>query len=182
MLPLYLYMLEDSGILNGKSVDFSKLFGRQNLLRTISFITGPMAFLLYCMYQHQMTGYYFAFSIAQAGWYREFMFPLLSFFRRGDFATQFNSVYTIIVILIFGFSWKKFPLSLNVFIWISLLFPLFSGSVTSMQRFISVIFPFSMILGEWTFSLRNRNLLLVSLLALQLFAFHFWLVGSPFSY
>jgi hypothetical protein len=64
-----------------------------------------------------MTGYYFAFSIAQAGWYREFMFPLFAFFRRGDFATQFNSVYTILVIILSAMIWKKLPLSMNLLAW-----------------------------------------------------------------
>ena len=65
-----------------------------------------------------MTDHYFAFIKAQAGWYKEFMFPLLSLFRRGDLATQFNSVYTILFMLLAIVMAKKLPLSLNVLIWI----------------------------------------------------------------
>ena len=125
---------------------------------------------------------FFAFSVAQQGWYRDFMFPLLALFREGNVANQFNSIYTIAFILIAIFSWKKLPLSLNILIWLGLLLPLTSGSVQSMPRFISIIFPFTLIIGSWFYPSKKRYLLLTGLGLLQLLTFYFWLTGLPISY
>jgi hypothetical protein len=129
-----------------------------------------------------MTNEYFAFSIAQAGWYRRFMFPLLAFFRQGNFPTQFNSFYGIAAIIIAVFAWKRFPLSLNMLIWISLILPLSSGSVNSLPRFISIIFPLTIFIGSWLYKSRGRNWILTGLFGLQMITFYFWLISDPFSY
>jgi hypothetical protein len=181
LIPLYLYYLEQNGIISKKFIRFDLLTQRKIILQSLLFLAGPVAFILYGFYQEKMTGYFFAFSIAQAGWYRRFMWPFMSFFRRGDFTTQFNSVYTLIFILLAVISWKKFPLSLNILVWTSLLLPLFSGSVTSMPRFISVIFPFTLIIGEWLYKSKWRYYFLSVLFLCQLLVFYFWLIGNPFS-
>lgn len=182
LIPLYLNFLERNHILTNYRLDVKQFLGKRNIGQTMLFVTGPIAFLLYCLYQKQMTGQFFAFSIAQAGWYREFRFPLLSFFRSGDFTTQFNSVYTLIVMILSIFIWKKNPLSLNLLIWLSLLLPLCSGLVTSMPRFISVIFPLAMILGAWLYQFKYRNLFLGLFFSLQIFVFYYWLIAHPFSF
>jgi len=182
LIPLYLYFLERNGIISKKHIDFRSLFSIKNILQSLFFLSGPIAFLLYCLYQMKMTGFFFAFSIAQVGWYREFMFPLFSLFRGSDFITQFNSFYTVGAILLSLVIWRKFPLSLNVYIWISLLLPLCSGSVTSMPRFISLIFPFSIIVGYWLYSVRFKFYYLGIIFSLQLLVFYYWLTWSPFSF
>ncbi|MCX6247980.1 MAG: hypothetical protein NTW10_09615 [Bacteroidetes bacterium] len=181
MVPLGLYFLENKGILEGYKLRREKI-DRKSLYQSLSFLPGFLIFIAYCLYQKQMTNEYFAFSIAQAGWYRRFMFPLLAFFRQGNFATQFNSVYGIAMMIIAILAWKRFPLSLNLLIWISLIIPLCSGSVTSIQRFISVIFPLTIFFGSWMYKFRGRNWILAGLFGLQLFAFYFWLIQDPFSY
>lgn len=181
LLPLSLYFLENKKILEGYKLSRNK-FDRIAFFQFLSFLPGILIFAAYCLYQKQMTDEYFAFSIAQAGWYRKFMFPLLAFFRQGNFATQFNSYYGIIAIILAGFAWRRFPLSLNVLIWISLILPLCSGSVTSIQRFISVIFPLTIYFGSWMYKSRNRNWILPGLFALQLITFYFWLIRDPFSF
>lgn len=182
LIPLYLFFLERNGIISTKHINISELFNRKIVLQSLFFISGPITFLLYCVYQKHMTGYYFAFSIAQAGWYKEFMFPLLSFFRRSDFASQFNSVYTIVLILISIFNWRKFPLSLNIFIWTSILLPLCSGSTISMQRYIAIIFPITIMISSWFYLTRFKYYILGALFSLQLFVFYYWLIWNPFSY
>lgn len=182
LIPLYIYFLERNNIISKKYINFTLLFSRKNILQSFIFLTGLLAFIAYSIYQKQMTGYYFAFSIAQTGWYREFMFPILSFFRKGDFATQFNSFYSILAILLSIFTWKKFPLSLNILIWTSLLLPLCSGSVTSMQRFISVIFPLSIIIGDWFYSIRYKYQIIGVLFSLHIFVFYYWLISDAFSF
>ena len=160
----------------------SELFSRRVVVQSLLFLSGPIAFLLYCIYKKHMTGYYFAFSISQAGWYKEFMFPLLALFRRSDFASQFNSVYTVAVIIISISAWRRFPLSLNIFIWTSILLPLCSGSTISMPRYIATIFPISILIGYWFYTARFKYYLLGALFLLQLFVFYYWLIWNPFSY
>ena len=129
-----------------------------------------------------MTGYFFAFSIAQAGWYRELTFPLLSFFRRGDLATQFNSIFTILVIIYAIWNRKKLPFSLNVLILVSLLLPLFSGSVTSMTRFVSVIFPLFLILSSYIQKSNFKYTILFLVLSLHFLSLYGWIIDHPISY
>lgn len=181
LVPLYLFMLEQESLLK-PGFSLKKVFQKENALRSLFFLSGPIAFFLYGFYQFRMTGDFFAFSAAQQGWYREFMFPLMAFFREGNLANQFNSVYTILFILIAAFSWKKFPLSLNILIWLSLLLPLSSGSVQSMPRFISLIFPFSMLIGSWIYKWNYHNFALSILFLLQLFTYYFWLTDMPISF
>ncbi len=182
IIPLYLFMLEREGLVNRWKIDFNQLFKKPNIVRSLYFLSAPMCFILYGFYQQMMTGEFFAFSIAQQGWYREFRFPLLSFFREGNLANQFNSIYTILFILLGIFSWKKFPLSLNLLIWLSLLLPLTSGSVQSMPRFISLIFPFMMIFGIWVSKTKASFAIITLLFAIQLFTYYFWLTNHPLSY
>lgn len=181
LIPLYLFMLEGEGLFKG-GFSLKKIFQKENIFRSLFFLAGPIAFFVYGIYQLEMTGEFFAFSIAQQGWYREFMFPLLALFREGNLANQFNSIYTILFILIAAFSWKKFALSLNVLIWLSLLLPLTSGSVQSMPRFISLIFPFSILVGSWVYTWKYRNVALSVLFLLQLFTYFFWLTDMPISF
>jgi Gpi18-like mannosyltransferase len=181
MIPLGLYYLENKGILEGYKFRVTKI-DRIAIIQSLSFLPGFLTFFAYCLYQKQMTNEYFAFSIAQVGWYRRFMFPLLAFFRQGNFPTQFNSFYGIAAIIIAVFAWKRFPLSLNMLIWISLILPLCSGSVISLPRFISVIFPLTIFIGSWLYKSRGRNWILTGLFGLQMITFYFWLISDPFSY
>lgn len=181
-IPLYLYHLEQKNILQNKKIDWTQTFSSQNIKTSIFFITGPITFLAYCLYQYKLTGYFFAFSIAQAGWYREFTFPIFSFFTAGDLSTQFNSIYTIITLLFAIAIHKKLPLSLNILIWISLLLPLCSGSVRSMQRFISILFPFFLILAQYSYKTSYRNTILGFIFSLHLLTYYFWLIDHPLSF
>jgi len=181
LIPLWVYFLEKKGILQGYKIQW-KSFDRITLFQSLAFLPGFLVFIAYCFYQKQMTNEYFAFSIAQAGWYRRFMFPVLAFFRQGDFGTQFSSFYGIAAIILAVFAWKRFPLSLNIFIWISLILPLCSGSVISIERFISIIFPFTILIGTWLYKNPARNWFLAGLFCLQMVTFYFWLVRSSFSY
>ena len=182
LIPLYLYFLEQNGILKKYSVDRDKFLNKKYLIRSLSFISAPLTFCAYSIYQYKMTGYFFAFSIAQAGWYRELTFPLFSLFNSGDIAIQYNSVFTIIVILYVILIWKKLPFSLNMLIIISLLLPLLSGSVLSMSRFVSVIFPLFLILSSMIFKIKHHYLILALILILHFASFYTWLIGIPLGY
>lgn len=182
IIAIYMYHLEREGILKGWIINFNEFFKRSNLLKSLLFLSGPLAFAMYCAYQYQMTGVFNAFTRAQAGWYREMMFPWMAFFRSGDFPTQFSSFYSIIVILLSVLTIKKHPASLNVFIWLSIILPLVSGSVASMPRFVSVIFPITILIGSWLYKLRTKYAFIALFAGLQIFVFYYWLIGDPFSF
>jgi len=181
LIPLIIYFIEEEGgfrqIYNYlKSYDLKKIRG------LLFFLSAPLALGIYCIYQKHMTGYYFAFIKAQSGWYKEFMFPLLALFRRSDISTQFNSVYTIVFMLICIIAWKKLPLSMNVLIWINILLPMTSGSVACMPRYLSVVFPVTVLFGSYFNKYKWRYLFLITLFCLQLVTFYPWLISHPFSF
>ncbi len=182
LIPLYLYFLEQKKIIQHINIDWKRLLDKKNILQSLFFISAPVTFFAYAFYQYEMTGYPFAFSIAQAGWYKELTFPLFSFFRRGDVATQFNSVFAIIVILYFISVWKKLPLSLSILVLLSLLTPLCAGSVTSMTRYVSVLFPLFMILSSTIYQLKSKYLILLLILALHFLSYYGWITNHSISF
>lgn len=173
-LPLYLYFLETRG---------KSLFKMDaaTFWRSFYFITAPLAFAAYCLYQKHMTGMYFAFSAAQEGWYRQSMWPFLSLFRSGDLASQFNSIYVLVYVLVIFLFRKKFPLSLNVLMWVCIILPLCSGSTIAIQRYIVPIFPFTVIICDALQRIKWRPVLWSGLVVLHLVAFYLWLICHPLS-
>ena len=137
-----------------------------------------MAFAAYCVFQWQRTGDAFAFSSAQAGWARSFTWPFEGFFNGGDIATQFDSWYTLVLLAALVLLRKRLPLSFNVLLGISVLLPLFSGSVASMPRFTTILFPLFLLAGEWLATSRWRYPVLAFSFAAQLFWFSLWLNGA----
>jgi Gpi18-like mannosyltransferase len=185
LIPLFVFALEKDVILK-QSLSWKNLIEKETLKKSVYlskyFVAGPIVFIAWLFYQKQNTNEFFAFSIAQRGWYREFMFPILAFFRRGDFATQFNSIYTIIVIILAFIVRKKMSFSFQLFILISFLLPLCSGAVTSMPRFISLMFPLTLILGNQLYALKYKYGILMLLLILHFYCFYFWVIEANFSY
>jgi Gpi18-like mannosyltransferase len=181
LLPLFLYYIEVEGGFKAY-LDYLKTWNWKKLGNMLYFISGPIALGLYCLYQKHMTNHYFAFAKAQAGWDKDFMFPLLGLFRQSSFATQFNSVYAIIFMIIGIFAWKKLPLSLNLLIWINILLPLSSGSAAGMPRYVSIAFPLTILLISSLTVSRFKYLILVGFLLIQLLTFYPWVIGDPFSF
>ncbi len=173
-LPLYLYFLET----RGKTL--FKLDG-PTFLRSFWFITGPLAFAGYCLYQHYMTGMYFAFSAAQAGWYRQSMLPFLSLFRSGDLASQFNSIYVLLYLVVIILCRKKFPPSLNVLLWICIILPLCSGSTIAVQRYIVPVFPFTILICDGLEKSNLKKMVWPLLLVLHFATFYLWIISHPLS-
>jgi len=183
LLPLYLFFLEREGVLFSKKFDLNKFFSRDIVVKSLVFITGPLAFLLYCFYQYHITTHFFAYGIAQTGWDRHFMFPLFALFRSPDLLPAlFNSFYIIIVMVYAAFLWKKNPWSWNALIWVGLVFPLCSGTVDAMPRYISIIFPLIVHFGSWVYSKKINYAFLVLLAILQLSVFYLWIISHPYSW
>ncbi|HWY38255.1 MAG TPA: hypothetical protein VNY73_06830 [Bacteroidia bacterium] len=181
VLPLFVYFIETEG---GFKLFWKRLLGadKKLMVRSALFFSAPFALAIYCIYQKYMTGHYFAYVMAQYGWYKEFMIPFLGLFRRGDLTTQFNSVYIILVMVLAVFLWKKLPLSMNLLIWLSILLPMTSGSVACMPRYVSVIFPFTVYIGLFLAKMKFRMVICGILFLLQLLVFYPWLLSHPFSY
>lgn len=182
LIPLYLYSLEQHCNLQRFKVNWDAFFSQPNLLRSLAFISAPITFLAYCFYQYQHTGYFFAFSIAQAGWYRKFTFPLFTLLGDGSLTSLFNSCYTLVFIF---FAWlirKKIPVSFNVLILVGLLLPLSTGLVGSMPRFISVLFPLFLILSSYLYRLRYKYLVLFLIFLLHGVSFLGWVLNHRISY
>jgi len=182
LLPLYLFFLEREGILSKKKFEIKRIFSRDIMIKSLAFTTAPLAFLLYGLYQQHVTTHFFAYSIAQRGWGRDFMFPLMSFFRKGNFPTQFNSIYVLIVMAYAILIWKKNAWSWNILIWIGLLFPLCTGTVDAMPRYMSIIFPLFICFGSWIYSKKINYVFLVLLAISQLSVFYLWVVSHPYSW
>lgn len=137
-----------------------------------------VAFAVYGVFQWQRTGDLFAFSSAQAGWGRSLTWPYTGFFNGGDIATQFDSWYTLALLALAVAVRKKLPLSFNLLIAVSILLPLFSGSVASMPRFSAVLFPLFLLAGSALAHSRWRVPILVAAFLLQSGWFHLWLNGE----
>lgn len=174
-LPLLIFFIEQhrEDILKR---DYRKL--RPVLLLAVM----PLTMLGYCIYLYYMTGDFFAFATAQKGWNKSPMFPLLALFRSGDWHEQFYSIYTILGMIAALLLRKRLPLSLHVFIWINILLPLSAGSVASMPRYISGLFPYFLFLGDWLGTKKYRYPVIGILLLLQLWTFYFWVIADRFSY
>jgi hypothetical protein len=182
LLPLYLFFLEQHRLADTKPSNVSQYLRPEVMRKSLSFAPAVIVFGLYCLYQYEMTGNFFAFSAAQKGWYREPMFPLLALFRHGDTATQLNSFFTIALMLFAGFCWKRLPFYLNVLVWIGILLPLSSGSVASMTRYTTTIFPLFIIIGGLIYQLKWKWGILVLLTVLHFASFYSWLINHELGY
>ncbi len=171
LLPILLVIIDRAGI------PLRKLFTeRERALRVIWPLAFPvLAVAGYCWYQWQMTGTPFAFMEAERGWGRHFTWPFMGFFRSGEIATQFESWYAIGLIIVVAVVGRKLPASLHVLIWLGIVFPLCSGTVSDMMRYSSVMFPLFLVIGTSFMKSRWRSQLLILSVALQFGWFWVWL-------
>lgn len=182
LIPLYLFFLERSGLIVGTKSEWKEILGLENLKRSLVFSSGPLAFVGYCVYQYCVTGYFFAFAMAQVGWFKSPGSPLAPLFRGQGFVYDFNSVYAIVGVILAVVLSKKMPLSFSVLVWVSLLAPLASGSVISIPRYVSVVFPLFMFLASHIHRWKIRNVILVVVLILQLVSLYPWIKLHPLGY
>ncbi len=181
LIPLFLYFLEQNNVLANRKIVIQNI-SRTVLLQILFFVIASLAFFLYGYYQYKTTGYFFAFSKAQVGWNRKLMFPLLAFFRQGDMVTQFNSIYTILVILFAYYFRNKLTISLNALLLISFLLPLMSGNVNSMTRYISLLFPLFIIAAPYIYKSKHKYAILGLFLVLHFVSFYSWIINHALSY
>jgi hypothetical protein len=96
---------------------------------------------------------------------------------------QFNSAYTVVAMLLTFYLYRRSSVSEQIYLWLGFLLPLLTGSVLSMPRFISALFPL-FILPFTAGPMNKTKFVLVAGLCvvLQLLTFYFWVIGDSFSY
>lgn len=180
LVPLFIYFIE-----RNYSSDFRQLFSRnwKEFLPGLIFAFPVIAFVGYCFYLQSMTGDFFAYKTAQAGWCRETVFPWTPIFRAESPTEFFKIGYLGFFGLFALWNVKKIPFSYFVLLGIGLLVPLVANSIT-IPRFIIVLFPFVILFAKPLKKINNTALVivLVLLFAIQLYTFSFWLNGGEFSY
>jgi Gpi18-like mannosyltransferase len=180
LIPLFIYFFESHYSLKPKELCSKPV---KEYIPILIFIIPIVIFLLYCTYLKIMTGDFFAYKTAQAGWCRETVFPWVPILRCSNWMDYFRTFYLFFFIAVSLIQIRKIPLSFTLLIWISLLLPIIANRITD-PRYISVIFVFPMIFGKmmdrWNYYVRIVILLL--LFSAQLWSFYFWIIGSEFSY
>ncbi|KAA3636758.1 MAG: hypothetical protein DWQ02_07760 [Bacteroidetes bacterium] len=177
LLPLYLFYLERANIPINSILRFRKSFHGLALM-----VPAVIAFLLYGVFQYNSTGFFLAFSQAQQGWDKSFLFPLASLFRYGDLNAQVTSWYVILLGIFLAAHWRKMPLSFNALVWISLLLPLSAGSTNSIIRYMSVVFPVFMLLTDMIMTLTRKKIIMIVIYLLHMGSFVLWLNDNPLGY
>ena len=139
----------------------------------------PMiSFVLFSLYQRRMTGDPMAFATAQAGWGRSLSYPWHGFFRSGDLATQFESVYTVALIGICALLWHRLSAAFRIMLVVGILAPLLSGSVDSITRFSMAFLPLFLVISRSRSFERYYLWLIISFAILQLGCVYLWCTGN----
>lgn len=182
LVSFVLFIFSFEILIKNKKISPKLFFNKAFIYSILPFILAPITMLFYCLYQFKMTGDYFAFNSAQEGWGKENMYPWQALFRHGDFVNQFESIFTCVVLFFFGFFFKKYRFSYILLILFTILIPLSKGSVISMPRYISILFPIFFMVGEKIFNYKYKYFIVGSFFILQLCNLYFWLNFHYFSY
>lgn len=180
-LPLGLYFIEKH-VFSGKwrwpkKADWTKL------LPAFSLLSMPLIFLAYCFYLKEMTGDFFAFSTAQAGWGKYLANPFKVIFLQDGWRHWVEVGFVFFAILLGLIGLKRIPLSMHVLIALNLLLPIMAGTTTSMPRYISVIFPLFILMGIFLSKVpKVKPVAYGALLTLHLLSFYFWLLPDFLSF
>ncbi len=177
IVPFYLFCLEENAGLSIQSVFKSFLRPRYYALLIM-----PLTFFCWLCFQHHLTGHWFAFAEAQAGWKKKTMFPLMALFRNGFWQEQLASIYTIIIMLMAICCFKKWRASINSFVWITILLPLTAGSVISMTRYLSMLFPFYSEAVQLKFINRYFKWIILLLVITQIIVLKLWIEDDSLMY
>jgi hypothetical protein len=157
------------------SYNFSK-----KIYKIVGVLLSPIiGFGLFVLYNKFLTDDFFAFIHVQSAWGRAPINPVAvlvyNFFSK-DISIFFAVHSTIASLVLLSVVLKKIRLSYLVFAIYSIFIPLSSG-LTSMPRYISVVFPLALSCAFLTKKERYNDILLVSLALLQGFLMVFWSNG-----
>lgn len=177
IIPFFLYIIEThGGLKRGKIL---------NIIRNpilYSLLVMPLVFFIWMYYQHAITGDWMASATAQSGWKKHWMFPLMALFRNGFWQEQLASIYSILIMLIAIYYFKKWATSINAYVWIIILLPLSAGSVISMTRYLSMLFPFYLQASVSKFINKNYKWIIIVLVIIQVWVLKLWVEDNSLMY
>lgn len=151
-------------------------------------LLSPLGFIIYCIYLFQATGDPFYFIYAENHWQRVITVPGLSFWETiqtlsgKNITENFNAVLDLLfAILGLGLILRSFrflPIQYSVYSLLSIAFPLFTPTLSSMPRFLLPVFPIFIVLGlmregVFSFAYKIFSLMLLSAFAI-LFINGYW--------
>lgn len=121
-------------------------------------LLSPLGFVAYCIYLLQTTGDPFYFIYAENHWQRVITVPGLSFWETiqtlssgKNIAENFNAVLDLLfAVLGLGLILRSFrflPIQYSVYSLLSIAFPLFTPTLSSIPRFLLPVFPIFIVLG-----------------------------------
>lgn len=177
ILPFFFYIIETNGGFNWNTV---KSLLKHPFVYTL--IAMPLAFFAWMYVQHAITGNWMASAAAQSGWKKHWMFPLLALFRNGFWQEQLASIYAILIMLVAIYAYKKWAPSINAYVWIIILLPLSAGSVISMTRYLSMLFPYYLLAAVSQLVNKYYKTILLVLVVLQLAVLKLWIEDNSLMY
>ncbi|MFB3904464.1 MAG: mannosyltransferase family protein [Acidobacteriota bacterium] len=153
---------------------------RSNVLWLMLLPAGIGAYSAYC---HRLTGDWLAYVHVRAtGWKHAYQNPfnliIDNLFSRGP-EDQVNAVFTVILIGVIVWAWRRFPFAYWSWAALNLAVLLVNGQavMNSMFRYAIVIFPLAILLGGLCENRRRDELMSVGLALIQAFLMVFWANG-----
>jgi Gpi18-like mannosyltransferase len=177
IIPFLFYIIEINKIKINDLYRLDTYFKNKEIfIPFISFIS----FSCWSLYQLKHTGSLFAFSIAQKGWNKTIQMPYKSLFYNSTF--ELSILFIILILIAIYQCIKIHSFSFSFFILSQLLLPLIAGSIISIHRYSSIIFPLFYPISNKMYSKKIKYILIFIFLILQLTMFYLYLKEHPLSY
>ncbi|MDI9358793.1 MAG: hypothetical protein QM528_07590 [Phycisphaerales bacterium] len=188
LLPMYLCFLETEGVfLNFSTINVKKILSKKNISLSLYFIIPVCSLILFFTYLKFLTGDFWAYPHAKAQlWGNSFHILFYkSLYNPGlngitPLLSDVYSTFSVILMIITLFYYNKMRTSFQVFIWISILIPLFYAGFSN--RYLSTIFPIYLICSRWGIIQKNRFVVYSILIGIQIIGFYFWTTGNLVSW
>jgi hypothetical protein len=129
----------------------------------------------YLLFLYSRTGDYLAFQTAQAAWGRHTAWPWEALAQGFQSWAGFQRLGMVLFFLGTAVIYlRRYPLSVQALVWLTILLPLSSGTLASVQRYVCVLFPVFFVLGTRLGTQRHLSWWVAGLLLLH------WLTFLPF--
>ncbi|MPN45467.1 hypothetical protein SDC9_193034 [bioreactor metagenome] len=151
---------------------------RDQILPLLYLLLIPLGTISFMVFNFYLTGDFLAFVHGQAAWGRYHGNPVefLIDGYKGNMYSTFESVFTVISLLIFLLFFKKVRFSYWLFAMYSILVPLSTG-IQSMPRYILVIFPLYILFADISKKHLSEDLVTLFFALIQGFLMVFWTNG-----
>lgn len=156
--------------------------------RLLIFFPMLISLFSYLFYIKLQTGDFLAFKkISEFHWGgnpQNPFFTLYEYLRHWneDWHLNYNAVYAMIFLLLSLLFIKRKEYGFFTLAIITILLPLYEGSTVSQPRFISIVFPFALIINAFLKKTHYKKITLGLLLGLHYWSFWFWMTTQPLSY